>query len=287
VFDNVTEINSWNTQVTKPMIITSGYATRSSRLGLTTGTTIPDITGATRFLANVPAHPVFQGISLNGSNETGEILNLVTSPFAGPARGTSINNNPIVTGGTLIASITLDSGVAPGGPVIAEFPAGTASSFAGGGNFASKRLLFSTGSREAASGSNSDAAGILDLSADGRTMFLNAVCYMAVGGCTPIVPGDTDGDLIGGEFPDDFDPIKMNFRKMVSARSQGDLVADGVVDFKDFRQWKTAHLGGGGSLAGIDLGFLTNVPEPESGTLWVVSALAMTTLRPARLRQAD
>jgi hypothetical protein len=91
----------------------------------------------------------------------------------------------------------------------------------------------------------------------------------------PIVPGDTDTDGIPGEFPDDFEPIRANFRKLVTMRSQGDLVSNGVVDFDDFRQWKTAFLAGGGSLAGVDLGFLTNVPEPTTCLLAAISAATL------------
>ncbi len=83
------------------------------------------------------------------------------------------------------------------------------------------------------------------------------------GPATPILPGDTDGDGNPGEFPDDFEPIRANFRKVVTVRNEGDLVPNGIVDFDDFRQWKTAHLAAGGSMAGIDL-FGENVPEPAS-----------------------
>jgi hypothetical protein len=82
------------------------------------------------------------------------------------------------------------------------------------------------------------------------------------GNSTPILPGDTDGDGIPGEFPDDFEPIRANFRKEVTTRNQGDLVPNGIVDFDDFRQWKTAHLAAGGSLAGIDL--FASIPEPAA-----------------------
>jgi hypothetical protein len=74
------------------------------------------------------------------------------------------------------------------------------------------------------------------------------------------LPGDTDTDGFPGEFPDDFEPIRANFRKAVTARNQGDLVSNGVVDFDDFHQWKTAHLAAGGSMAGIDL--FASIPEP-------------------------
>jgi len=84
------------------------------------------------------------------------------------------------------------------------------------------------------------------------------------GTAVPIIPGDTNGNGVGGEFPDDFDPIRDNFRQMVAERSEGDLVRDGFVDFKDFREWKAAFLDAGGSLAEVDLSFIANVPEPGS-----------------------
>ena len=78
-------------------------------------------------------------------------------------------------------------------------------------------------------------------------------------------------DALGGEFPDDFNPIRANFRKNVGAHTDGDLVPNGIVDFADFDQWKTAFLGGGGSLANIDFSFLAGVPEPSSALLLLVA----------------
>jgi hypothetical protein len=77
----------------------------------------------------------------------------------------------------------------------------------------------------------------------------------------PLLPGDTDGN--GTVDIADFEPIRANFRKAVTSRGQGDLVSNGVVDFADFRQWKGAFVGGGGSLAGLDL-TLAGVPEPAT-----------------------
>ena len=89
----------------------------------------------------------------------------------------------------------------------------------------------------------------------------------------PGTPGDVDGNGVVNLL--DFDPIRENFRKLVTARAQGDLTRDGVVNFSDFHEWKGAFLGAGGSLAGIDFGSLTNVPEPASLALallaWMVS----------------
>ncbi len=81
----------------------------------------------------------------------------------------------------------------------------------------------------------------------------------------PPVLGDTDSD--GIVELEDFDPIRANFRKDVTTRAQGDLVRNNVVDFDDFHEWKAAFLSGGGSLAGVDLGFAGNVPEPATGML--------------------
>jgi hypothetical protein len=94
----------------------------------------------------------------------------------------------------------------------------------------------------------------------------------------PILPGDTDIDGIAGEFPDDFEPIRSNFRKAVTLRTQGDLVSNGMVDFDDYRQWKAAFLASGGSLAVVDLGFLNNDTEPPAR---VTALPVFAWLRPA------
>jgi hypothetical protein len=90
----------------------------------------------------------------------------------------------------------------------------------------------------------------------------------------PPVLGDTNGNGTGGEFPDDFEPIRANFRKAVANRNQGDLVDNNVIDFDDFHQWKAAFVGGGGSLAGLDLRF-ASVPEPTAAALSIMALLGM------------
>jgi hypothetical protein len=89
----------------------------------------------------------------------------------------------------------------------------------------------------------------------------------------PLQPGDTDGDGIPGEFPDDFEPIRANFRKAVAERNLGDLVDDNMIDFKDFHQWKDAFVGGGGSLAGLNLSFGANVPETGTAGLVLLGTM--------------
>jgi hypothetical protein len=86
------------------------------------------------------------------------------------------------------------------------------------------------------------------------------------------VAGDTDGD--GIVELSDLSPIRQNYLQNVSDRLMGDLVDDNIVDFRDFRQWKTAWLeanSGSGSLAGVDFSFLTPVPEPSAVLLAALS----------------
>jgi hypothetical protein len=105
----------------------------------------------------------------------------------------------------------------------------------------------------------------------------DVVVFGLAGSGNALLLGDTDGDGTV-EFDDDFGPIRDNFRKQVGARSEGDLVRNGVVDFDDFRQWKTAFVGAGGSLAGLDLSF-GSVPEPSAAALALGAILGACSFR--------
>jgi Concanavalin A-like lectin/glucanases superfamily len=86
-------------------------------------------------------------------------------------------------------------------------------------------------------------------------------------------PGDTDGN--GVVELADLDPIKANWRMTGKTKAQGNLSGDagGLVDFSDFRIWKTGFIGaGGGSLDGIDLSF-ASVPEPAAIGLALIGLL--------------
>jgi len=96
-------------------------------------------------------------------------------------------------------------------------------------------------------------------------------------GGVPQVPGDVNGD--GFVTMDDFTIIKDNFRKSPRTRSQGDLTSDGLVSLVDFKQWKGAFTGGGGSLQGLDLNFLQSVPEPSAALLAVLGAIGSMAAR--------
>ncbi len=187
-FQNANATN-WN-NISAPMIIMSGYLTRNSRLGLTTGGTVPDtfnqadaIVDTISLTALVPGHPVFTGIALDGSNTTSPFATEVT--FSGGAtpvvqRGISVNTDPLAGGGTLLAKIANagDPANTGTGMIIAEWAAGSVLANTPNSTLAGHRMVFFSGSREM--GITSQAAGIYDLTADGSRMFLNAVDFMAV-----------------------------------------------------------------------------------------------------------
>jgi hypothetical protein len=161
------------------MIITGGYVLRNNRLGLTTGTTIPDTVGPVNLAVNNPSHPIFAGVALDASNTT-------VNPYAGIVtfsgslqRGVSVNTNPVAGGGTVLATVGTAGDPAFGGTVIAEWPAGATLGNSPPDMLGGRRLVFLTGSRETA-GVSSETAGLLDLTADGQRMFVNAVNYMAI-----------------------------------------------------------------------------------------------------------
>jgi hypothetical protein len=175
----------WNTTLTKPIINTNAYTMRSSRLGLYTGTTIPD-TGQTaaaggpvRLQVTNPSHPIFAGIALDGTNTMVNLYaDAVTPPFNSTVqRGISVVTNPIVAGGQVLATVNTAGDLANGGTVIALFPPGAMTSAATAPTaLGGHRLIFLTGSRE--QGITSQGAGIYDLQSDGATMFFNAVNFM-------------------------------------------------------------------------------------------------------------
>jgi hypothetical protein len=92
----------------------------------------------------------------------------------------------------------------------------------------------------------------------------------------PGVPRDVDGDGVV-ELTDDFSPILINLRQPVTLRSDGDLTGDGLVDFRDYRQWKAAFLGAVANLERLD------VPEPPAVTLFGLAATACLAFGARRL----
>jgi hypothetical protein len=173
---------AWN-GISAPMIIMGGYPLRSSRMGFTTGTTIPDTTGDITLSVTDPAHPIFAGIALTDGTMDNPFAGVVLYPDGATlARGISVNTDPINADGTLLAMVSEASAATgpAGGMIIGEWPAGAVLTHDGGAGtdiLAGPRLVFLTGSREA-SGISSETAGLYDLYPDGATMLMNAVAYM-------------------------------------------------------------------------------------------------------------
>ncbi len=92
----------------------------------------------------------------------------------------------------------------------------------------------------------------------------------------PPLPGDTNNNGVVEAV--DLDPIRTNWRLTGKTRLEGNLSGDtgGLVDFADFRQWKTAFIGTGSSLDGIDLSFAA-VPEPAAILLTAVGMVGIGT----------
>lgn len=89
--DNATRWNAIET----PMIVRGGYVLRQSRMGYTTGGTIPDTDRTISLTLNDPQHPVFAGIDLDETNT-------MIHPFADIVtfgelvqRGISVNTDPV------------------------------------------------------------------------------------------------------------------------------------------------------------------------------------------------
>ena len=175
-YSDAPETAAWN-GITAPTMVLGGYLLRSSRLGYTTGTTIPDTAGTVGLTVVDPAHPIFAGISLDAGNTMVNPYASIQSFQGTDQRGISVNADPLVGGGNLLATIGTAGDPAVGGMVIGEYAAGTV--LGTGDTLGGDRLVFLTGSREA-DNLTSQGAGIYDLEADGTTMFLNAVDYMTV-----------------------------------------------------------------------------------------------------------
>jgi hypothetical protein len=78
-------------------------------------------------------------------------------------------------------------------------------------------------------------------------------------------PGDANCDGVV-DITNDFAAIRDHFRLPVATRALGDLNGDGIVNFTDFREWKTNYTGpGSASLDGL------SVPEPASAILLLFS----------------
>ncbi len=171
------ETLAWN-GLTAPTMVLGGYIMRNSRLGFTTGGTIPDTIGPVKLSIKDLAHPIFAGISIGADGITANPYADLVSFNDIVQRGISVNTDPLAGGGKLLATISAEGDPANNGTVIAEWSAGATMATAAGDRLGGPRLVFLTGSREN-DGLTSQGAGIFDLTEDGTKLFLNAVKYMA------------------------------------------------------------------------------------------------------------
>jgi hypothetical protein len=139
---------------------------------------------------------------------------------------------------------------------------------------ASPTYAFSVDKQNAATLTPLSGVGFRTFNPDVEQFFINNVLVVsgpsfdrtAFAGPCDLGDVNCDGTI---DIENDFEAILNNFRRNVGARSLGDLTADGLVSLSDFIQWKSAFLNGGGSVDGVNLGFLS-VPEPSSAGLALV-----------------
>jgi hypothetical protein len=176
---------AWN-GITKPMMILGGYVLRSSRLGFTTGGTIPDTAGTISLLVTEPAHPVFEGIALGPDNRMVNPYATLVSFNGVIQRGISVNTDPVAGNGRVLATVATATDPTVNGMIIGEWNAGATLGNASADVLGGRRLVFLTGSRE--QGITSQGAGIYDLTEDGAKMFMNAVRYLSETAPPPVAP---------------------------------------------------------------------------------------------------
>ncbi len=175
-YQQADETATWN-GLGKPLIVMGGYIMRNSRLGFTTGATIPDTSGTISLKINDPAHPIFAGVALGADNVMANPYAKLVTYAGGVQRGISVNTDPVAGSGKILATVGTAGDAANGGLVIGEWTAGAVMGDAAKDVLGGPRLVFLSGSREQVI--TSEGAGIFDLDPDGAKLFLNAVAYMA------------------------------------------------------------------------------------------------------------
>jgi len=201
-YQQANEATAWN-GLNKPVIILGGYIIRGgsgggSRLGFTSGETIPDVvTNDIRIKAIAPGHPIFNGIALDGNGRMVNTYATLQRHTNFLQRGISVNSSAVTNGGVVLGVVGTLNDAATGGMIIGEWlpgaVMGTNATPLGG-----RRLVFLTGSREH-NGLTSEGAGMYDLTADGAQMLLNAVNYMTTGTSSIRTVTTTNNETPGAE----------------------------------------------------------------------------------------
>jgi hypothetical protein len=198
LFDTAVETKPWNVDITKPLLCTNTYFSRSSRLGWFSTAAAPvqpdQILNPLTFTN--PTDPVqnylIGSAAMIGSTTVDSISQAITLPSgATDIRGISnLTSATINTGGTVIATSNI---AGASGAYIASFPAGTTLSVTGTGAVSSGqvlggyRLQFLAGNREAAAvDTGVGNAGYENLTPEGEAMFNRAVLLAINNGVVPV-----------------------------------------------------------------------------------------------------
>lgn len=213
-FDSAAEALSWNNGVTKPLICTNTYLSRSNRLGWfsaatpTSAPVQPDQLLNPLVFTNIadPAQAYLAtGMALTGSTTNDSITEVINFPSTAPNNGaadtrgiSNLTGSTINAGGTILAN-TIITATSLNSPFIASLPANTVLATTGTGAVASGqvlggyRLQFLGGIREAAAAPNNGVrnAGYESFTPVGERMFLRAIALAMNNGS---VPADADDD---------------------------------------------------------------------------------------------
>jgi hypothetical protein len=230
-FDSAAEAAQWNTGVTRPLLCTNTYLSRSNRLGWFSAPAAPvqpdQVLNPLTF-TNI-GDPVQTYLSVGMSLSGSTTVDSITENFSFPndsvldIRGISnLTGSTINPGGTIHATSVITAGASAGqlSPYIASLPAGTQLSTTGTGAVANGQLLggyrlqFLAGIRESATAPNNGVrnAGYESLTPVGEQMLLRSVALAMNSGS---VPADAD--------------------------------FDGIID-----SWENTHFGGTAAAAGLD-----------------------------------
>lgn len=285
-FELDAETRAWNSNIYKPMMLMSGYTIRNVRLGLTNGGTIPDTAGPINLSVTAEglSSGIFSGIPLDGTNTMVNPFTtaLPTLPFQQNGvntvqRGISVNTDSVAGNGQVLATVGTGADPAFGGMIIGHWSpdSDTSTTPDPGDRLAGHRVVFLSGSREHDGtapnpATSTQIAGLIDLTPNGRQLFLNTVAYTAALPSSPL--GDADGNgVVNGA---DYAIIRDHFNLPATSKSEGDVNFDGVVNFADFRLWKNNRTAAG-SGAGFDGDLLAAVPEPAGVTSLVLAAVTI------------
>ncbi|GEM_PF-6262501 len=155
-YDDGDEIQQWNA-IETPIMMQVAHIMRSSRWKWL-DTTNTDATTA-NLKVELPSHPIFAGVALDGNNEVAILQ----------GDDSSVTNNTDPGNGTLLGTVA-DTG----GTWIVEWETGQ-EFYSGSGEIAGgPRMWFAAGGQ----GDNLD--GLYNLSEEGEKIFLNAVKYLAM-----------------------------------------------------------------------------------------------------------